>query len=33
MDIVGDGKFRYKVIETWPNIPKYWKLGMVSAGR
>lgn len=32
MDIVGDGKFRYKVIETWPHIPKYWKLGMVSDG-
>ena len=32
MDIVGDGKFRYKVIETWPNIPKYWKLGIVSDG-
>ena len=32
MTTVGDGEFTYEPVPFWPNLPKYWDLGMASDG-
>ena len=32
MQSVGDGDFKYELVPSWPNLPKYWVLGMASDG-
>ncbi len=32
MTTVGEGNYTYKLVPSWPNVPKYWTLGMVSDG-
>jgi len=32
MTTVGEGDYAYEVVPTWPNVPKYWTLGMASDG-
>ncbi len=32
MTTVGEGDYTYELVPSWPNVPKYWTLGMVSDG-
>jgi sugar lactone lactonase YvrE len=32
MPTVGEGHYTYEVVPSWPNVPKYWSLGMASDG-
>ena len=30
MAVVGSGDFRYEMVPSWPNMPRYWSFGMAS---
>ncbi len=32
MTIVGSGDHRFERVPSWPNMPKYWTMGMASDG-
>ena len=32
MQTVGEGDYTYELVPSWPTVPKYWTLGMVSDG-
>ena len=32
MTTVGEGDYTYELVPSWPNVPKYWTLGMASDG-
>ncbi|MDA0770392.1 MAG: peptidyl-alpha-hydroxyglycine alpha-amidating lyase family protein [Chloroflexi bacterium] len=32
MATVGSGDYRYELVPSWPNLPKYWEMGLASDG-
>ena len=30
MTTVGSGDYRYEMVPSWPDMPRYWSLGMAS---
>ena len=32
MTVLGSGDYRYERVPTWPNLPKYWEMGLASDG-
>ena len=32
MATVGSGDFKYELVQSWPNLPKYWEMGLASDG-
>ena len=32
MEVLGSGDYRYKRVESWPNLPRNWQFGLASDG-
>ena len=32
MATVGSGDYKYELVQSWPNLPKYWEMGLASDG-
>ena len=32
MTVVGSGEYRYECVPSWPNLPRYWTMGLASDG-